>query len=165
MIFNQVTQENIEGNKIIKFKLNVSLKLSNHYFSPQDMMRGVQLTTSEILKLCQVKEENQVSRATKAQEDAQNMWVRAWESVMKAVILSQASPSFLLYFVIFYKHCFRCISHIINVLKLNSIYILFLISPCLRSDMSTQAYCERNIYFQEGSNVKDSSYLRVGQNQ
>ena len=109
MIFNQVTQENIEGNKIIKFKLNVSLKLSNHYFSPQDMMRGVQLTTSEILKLCQVKEENQVSRATKAQEDAQNMWVRAWESVMKAVILSQASPSFLLYFVIFYKHCFRCI--------------------------------------------------------
>ena len=57
----------------------------------QDDVKSMADNFSEIVKLCRVEEENQVSRATQAEEDALEMqvrasnMVRAGESLMKLV--------------------------------------------------------------------------------
>ena len=60
-------------------------------FLLQDDVKSMADNFSEIVKLCRVEEENQVSRATQAEEDALEMqvrasnMVRAGESLMKLV--------------------------------------------------------------------------------
>ena len=80
----EILQEKIEGR-------DYSEKQKIYSFLFQDDVKSMADNFSEIVKLCRVEEENQVSRATQAEEDALEMqvrasnMVRAGESLMKLV--------------------------------------------------------------------------------